>query len=314
MHYTFPMSKYDKAAARMAMILNILSEDHRPTLTELAEEFNVSTRTIRRDINERLLLFPIEQDPQGRFRFQEGYSLDKSVLERDEMLHVVLALSQIADANDSFHRLTQSVISKLAVPGLQSPYYIKPELFEPFDTDSPTANRIEEAILGSRVITFMYKGKPCEAAPYRITNFDGLWYLFARDTSSGKTRTYQAAYIKEVVATQKRFENDDAETVLNHVHTAWFEDGNCFEVSVKVAPEIADYFRRKKHLSTQKVEKELECGSLIVAFEVSSDEDIDNLIKAWLPHIEILAPKRLRVKILEELKSYVASLEEKAPS
>ena len=303
------MSKYDKAASRMAIILNILSEDRRPTLQDLAEEFNVSTRTIRRDLNERLMLFPIEQDTLGRYRFQEGYSLDKSVLERDEMLHVVLALSQIADANDSFHRLTQSVISKLAVPGLQSPYFIKPELFEPFDTDSPTANLIEDAILKRRVITFEYKGRTHEAAPYRITNFDGLWYLFARDMLREKTRTFHAAYIKEVTVGQKSFCGDDIETVLQNVHSAWFEDGNCFEVSVKVAPAISDYFSRKKHLSTQTIERELDDGSLIVSFEVSSDEDIDNLIKAWLPHIEILSPKRLRFKMLSELKSYIAALE-----
>lgn len=303
------MSKYDKAAARMAMILNILSEGRRPTLDELAEEFNVSTRTIRRDIDERLMLFPIERDTQGCYRFQEGYSLDKSVLERDEMLHVMLALSQITNASESFKRLQHSIISKLAVPGLKSPYYIKPELFEPFDTDSPTANRIEEAIMNARGITFTYKGRMHSVAPYRITSFDGLWYLFARDIISNKTRTYQAAYIGDVELTQQYFEHTDIDTVLDHVHTAWFEDGNCFEVSVRVEAEIADYFRRKKHLSTQRVKEELEDGSLLVTFEVSSDEDIDNLIKAWLPHIEILTPQRLRLKILKELKSYVASLE-----
>lgn len=293
----------------MAMILNLLSEGRRMTLEELAEEFNVSTRTIRRDIYERLMLFPIEQDGNGRYCFQEGFGLDKSVLERDEMLHVVLALSQIADANESFHRLTQSVIAKLAVPGLQSPYYIKPELFEPFDTDSPTANMIETAISQGRVITFQYKGHVIEAAPYRIVNFDGLWYLFARDLAKAKTRTYQAAHLEHVELTQRQFEKNDAEIVLEHVHTAWYEDGNCFEVRVKIAPEISDYFRRKKHLSTQKIEREFDDGSLMVSFEVSSDEDIDNLIKAWLPHIEVIAPERLRTQMINELKRYIARLE-----
>jgi len=47
----------------------------------------------------------------------------------------------------------------------------------------------------------------------------------------------------------------------------------------------------------------------ISVFEVSSDEDIDNLIKAWLPHVEILSPIRLRHQLISELKAYISQLE-----
>ena len=39
---------------------------------------------------------------------------------------------------------------------------------------------------------------------------------------------------------------------------------------------------------SQEIEEKLEDGSLIINFEISHDEDIDNIIKSWLPHIEII--------------------------
>ena len=53
------------------------------------------------------------------------------------------------------------------------------------------------------------------------------------------------------------------------------------------------------------VEKENDDGSLIVTLAVSSDEDIDNLIKAWLPHIEVIKPERFKKRLILELEEYV---------
>ena len=84
---------------------------------------------------------------------------------------------------------------------------------------------------------------------------------------------------------------------LYNTHSAWFDDGQSFKVVVKVDKQIAIYFKQKKFLQSQHIEEELEDGSLIVSFEVSHDEDCDNIIKSWLPHIEVLEPIRFRNKI-----------------
>jgi len=42
---------------------------------------------------------------------------------------------------------------------------------------------------------------------------------------------------------------------------------------------------------------------------VSHDEDIDNIIKGWIPHVEILEPVRFREKMLNELKNYLKDLQ-----
>jgi len=56
---------------------------------------------------------------------------------------------------------------------------------------------------------------------------------------------------------------------------------------------------------TQNILEEKSCGSLIVEFKVTHYEDIDNIIKAWLPDIRILEPISYKEKFEQELKSYL---------
>jgi len=53
---------YDKTLTRLTIILQKLYDGELLSVKELAEEFNVSERTIQRDFNERLIRFPIEKE------------------------------------------------------------------------------------------------------------------------------------------------------------------------------------------------------------------------------------------------------------
>ena len=64
---------YDKALYRLISILAMLAKDERPTINELALEFNVSVRTIQTDIYTRLTRFDITKDSCGRLMFKEGF-------------------------------------------------------------------------------------------------------------------------------------------------------------------------------------------------------------------------------------------------
>ena len=84
---------------------------------------------------------------------------------------------------------------------------------------------------------------------------------------------------------------------------------NTYDVKVKVYKEIAHFFEQKDFLQSQEIEEKFEDGSLIINFEISHDEDIDNIIKSWLPHIEILEPIRFRDKLKNELKEYLYKID-----
>ena len=274
-------SKHDKFFSRALLMLQKLSEEGSVSIVDLAEEYNCDKRTIYRDIK-RLHFFPIE--------LNSGVVSDNIDVKIDKQI--------------------QAIRSKLSNPLFFTPYSIKSESYEAINMDSELLNKIEDAIIKRNISKITSNSIKSIVEPYKVVSFDGFWYLLAKDMEDKKIKTYLISNISEFRATTKKYNisNTDIAEVLQNVHTAWFEDGNSFEVKIKVKPQIAGYFKLKKHLPSQEIIKENSDSSLIVNFKVSSDEDIDNLIKAWLPHIEVIKPERFRKRLILELEDYVKEL------
>jgi predicted DNA-binding transcriptional regulator YafY len=303
---------YDKTLTRLIGILSKLSLNQLPSMHELAEEYNVTIRTIQKDIYQRLIAFPIEKNVEGRLCFSEGFSLNKSLLGAEEMILVSLSLAQF-DGVEHFEKISQNILKKLLYPKLFNPYFIKQQKLEPLKTNSKIFNNLKTAIQEQTIVKILFDEYWVEVEPYKLTNFDGFWYLFAKDIEAKKIKTWMLSKIERIQVSQEHYKTSikQIDATLNHVHSAWFEDGQVYEVTIKVHAEIAHYFKQKEFLQSQKILRTLDDGSLHVAFEVSHDEDVDNMIKAWLPHIEVIAPKRYRDKVLAEMQAYVDRLKQR---
>lgn len=74
------------AMERKNEILSILSQKRKTTYAELAQEFNVSTKTIQTDIEELLLIHPIEtrRGRQGGIWLPEGYYPDTLKMTKEQ--------------------------------------------------------------------------------------------------------------------------------------------------------------------------------------------------------------------------------------
>ncbi len=298
--------EYDKILTRLVTTLTMLSNDERPNTASLASEVGVSERTIQTDIYTRLVSFGIEKDSHGRFKFVDGFSLDKSMLDNSEMILISLALSNFNDISE-FDKTSQSILQKLLYPNFFNPYYIKKEEMEKLDIDSFVVKKLEVAIKDRHIVTLSTNDNLVDVQAYKITAYDGFWYLFAKDMKDLKIKTFMLSNIKNLHL-QNNFHQtslSDIEVILKSTHSAWFEDGEVFEVTIEVFPQIADYFLKKTFLQSQEIIEQKDDGSLIIKFEISHFEDIDNLVKSWLPHIKVLTPIRFRDKIKLELQKYL---------
>lgn len=305
-------SKHDKYFTRALMILNALKNESPRSVIWFAEEYSVDKRTIYRDI-QRLHFFPIELK-DGYIYLEADYDVTTPTLTQEELLISELAFSGIAGIDDETDTKLHSLRAKLTNPLFFNPYNIKAEGYEEINKDSALLNKIEDAIIKRNLSKVTSNAIVSEVQPYKVVAFDGIWYLLARDMQDNKIKTYFISHIEEFRASMKVFSSnyEDIDSLLENVHTAWFEDGNSFSVKVKVKKEIAHYFKLKKHLNSQEILKENSDGSLIVTFSVSCDEDVDNLIKAWLPHIEVISPSRFRKKLVSELELYIKELQKSA--
>ncbi len=302
------MKSYDKTLTRLILILTKLSNNELPTVKELAVEFAVGERTIQRDVYVRLAYFPIEKNSNHKLHFIEGFSLEHTSLEKTEMQLTYLALSMLKGNTSKIDSLTDNILSKLLLPSFSNPYFVEKELFEVFDPALEPAKSIIEAIDKKKVVNITTKYGTLKVEPYKIASFDKYWYLFGECVESQKIKTFPISYINSCEITQREYKQDrPIDDILNNVHSGWFEDGNSFEVKVKVDVKVAHFFSSKKHLSTQTIEETLSDGSLIITFEVSHEEDVDNLIKSWLPHITVIEPTRFKERIEKELRDYLSN-------
>lgn len=172
---------------RLLGILTTLLQNDRVTAQKLAEKFEVSTRTIGRDIDilcQAGIPVITYQGVGGGISIAKAFRLDKSVLTVDELLGIIAGLkgigsvserSQIELTLDKLGANTNTVVSmgKPVVIDLASHY--KEELSKKIDL-------IKQAILSSRLIKFNYyyeKGKSHRSIePYFLTfNWDS-WYVF----------------------------------------------------------------------------------------------------------------------------------------
>ena len=115
---------YDTILTRLTVILSRLNDGEALSVTELAKEFNVSERTIQRDLNERLISFPIYQEKK-KWKMQEGYRLEKSTSIEDA---VVLDIMEklIEGAGRKFSMKAERLLSKIKNQSFNLFYVITP--------------------------------------------------------------------------------------------------------------------------------------------------------------------------------------------
>ncbi|HIQ27498.1 MAG TPA: DeoR family transcriptional regulator, partial [Sulfurovum sp.] len=81
---------YDKTLLRLNTILSRLNDGETLSVKALAEDFNVSERTIQRDFNQRLItLYPIYQEKR-LWRMQKGFKLEKQNSSEDDLVLGIL--------------------------------------------------------------------------------------------------------------------------------------------------------------------------------------------------------------------------------
>lgn len=79
------------------------------------------------------------------------------------------------------------------------------------------------------------------------------------------------------------------------------------QVVLDVEPDKAPYFRRKEYHASQTIRETRDDGSLRVAFEVASLDDIAAFIRSWGPGVRVVKPAALAERIAEEAREMAAA-------
>jgi len=300
---------YDKILTRLSKILSKLYAGEALFVTELADEFNVSTRTIQRDLNERLSSFPIYQDGK-KWKMQEGFKLEKHhSIEECVVLDIMEGIFVSDDG--TFASKAKQLLSKLKNEEF-NPIYTKLDIEDISDKLKEIA-LLEEAIKNRVLIDSVYEMQdhsiPITIKPLKIANYEGFWYLIAIDSKDEKLKKYYLKSIKDIKITDEKFKSDtDLEKLLENSRSIWFDDKvKPFSVTLLISSDIAKYIKRKPILKTQKIIKENEDGTLEISVMITHEMEIIPIVKYWMPHIKVLEPRAIIDEIGEDLKRYLGN-------
>ena len=285
---------YDKTLTRLTIILQKLYDGELLSVKELAEEFNVSDRTIQRDFNERLIRFPIEKEGR-RWKMQSGHHLTKERTPQEQL--VLEMLGNIAEGiGQQFGSSARTLFDKLQ-NSHTSPLYSK-TIIEDVSEHIGVFQQLEDAIGEHRMVSFNYNAKLRHVKPLRIVSFEGYWYLYGEEILSTALKTFYFKQIEHLSLSDEIFEPDSkAILALDRALNVWFQpNSEPFEVLLRATPDIAKYFSRRPLSSTQKIIKTYKDGAIDIKVMATSDTELLYEVKQWMPELTIIGPKALALK------------------
>jgi predicted DNA-binding transcriptional regulator YafY len=305
----------DKKIFRLVAILSKLSSGKKVHTSELARDFNVSQRTIQRDI---CLLnttgFPITQLDNGRYSFVEGFSLRQAELSVEEasLLSFLYEISKSLGKNfeDSFKDIQRKVL----VPKQESPFYVKIPEGVKLDESLPFVENLKSAVDENRKIDICYltlegKEKDFRLDPLKIVFYEGFWYLVARVDTKDWVLKLRLERIKKLELLGETFKPPDSlKTMLDQSVNIWFSEKRDKNVTLKVDRGVAHFFKQKKYFPLQKIKKEQRDGALIIECKTCQYAEVINIVKQWIPYVVIIKPKQLKDKMREIVKKYIVKI------
>lgn len=185
---------------RMIGIITILLEHEKVTAPKLAEIFEVSRRTINRDIEEILMAgIPIItlQGFDGGIGIDPNYKLDKTLFTKEEMQSILIGLKGIDSVSHSTYY--QQLMNKLSMKDTSISLVNDPIIIDLSshykDTLSIKIEILKAAIQNKHTVNFDYYNingnKNYDVEPYLIRFQWSSWYLIAYSIEKSDFRTYK---------------------------------------------------------------------------------------------------------------------------
>lgn len=300
MHTTSTTDR-DSLGYRLAHILGKLNEGKKLDPQSLADEFNVNLRTIQRDLNERFSFLPLKKS-------DGHYQIDPAFLGKLSLSDIA-QFASLAGVRGLFPNLSDDFLRDVFDNRIHGALLVKGHRYEDLGGKAHNFQQLEQAILARNKVTYSYQ-KPegvktyTDAEPYKLVNHGGIWYLAAKD--GDRLKSFSFTKIDRLQVSDATFTADpEVEKTLQAEDDIWLNDKK-IEVVLKISGVVAGYFKRRKLVASQVIEKELEDGGLIISAKVAHINQILPTVRYWIPNIRIISPEGLQAEMQNEIQTYLA--------
>ncbi|MBR3461136.1 MAG: YafY family transcriptional regulator [Clostridiales bacterium] len=199
---------------RLIGILSVLLQEEKVTAPELAERFEVSRRTINRDIDDLLYAgIPIRtaQGTGGGISIAEGYKMDRTILTSKDMQMILAGLRSLDSVSGSsyYGQLMEKiqVRSSEFISGRESILIDLSSWYK--NTLAPKISTIQDAIENRHLLEFYYYAQSGEGKrtiePYYVVFKWTSWYVYGWCLKRKDYRLFKLNRMDQVKETIKDF-------------------------------------------------------------------------------------------------------------
>lgn len=305
---------------RLVAIIYILLNKGTVTAPELAERFEVSVRTIYRDVEQLSMAgIPVytRRGKNGGISLMDHFVLDKMVISQEEQQRILAALASLRETGA---REEEEILQKLgAFFRADIPDWVAIDFSDWSGRRKQLFEQLRQAILGRRVLTFDYYGQYGEMSrrtvePVQLLFKEYTWYLRAYCRKRQAMRLFKVLRMKRVNVLDETFESSHeyyGETGCRHEMQ---KDSGNEQVTGVQSTEIVFWVDRKE---AYRIYDRFEEGEIMVLpdgnFQITIHCPLDDwtygLILSFGPSARIISPEfvkeRMTGKIQEMQKNYL---------
>ena len=291
------------AESRLFRILYLLLEKGSTTAPELARLFEVSVRTIYRDI-ERLSmagipLYSVSGKAGGIFLMKD-FVLDRTLVSEDEKLELLSSLQGIQALTDDRQDLLLEKLESIFQVSIDP--WIEVDLTDRRKREGQKElfDNIKQAILEKRRLVITYLGGSGQKTvrtvePFKLVFKKRDWYLHAYCCLKEEWRFFKLSRIRNYDLTNEIVKQKN---VLDLVDASE-QEVNQIEVLLKFSPKLA--FRVYEDFSEDEISLGKD-GFYYVKTVLPEHESLYTYLLSYLDGVEILEPGHLKKEFLSRLE------------
>jgi predicted DNA-binding transcriptional regulator YafY len=281
--------------------------------SKLAEEFQVSQRTIYRDIDVICAAgFPVvsHQGTKGGYGIMDGYKMDKSLLRSYDVASLITVLNSLSSVFEDEH--AQGTIERLQTIGTEQQSSSLAVDFETRRMDPDALSLLRTAITERNIIRFDYINVKNERTsrdiePVKLHFKYSNWYIYGYCHARQDYREFRLSRMMNLIQTKDTFQ------VQHEVPT----EAGCSnkadqveEVVIRVGPEALADALDQFHQMDKEFHIDESMTMRIPVYRPLEARWLWSILLSFGSGVEVLEPPALRVILKEQLQNALKLYEE----
>lgn len=287
---------------RLFEMVYLLLDREQITAKELAEHFEVSTRTIYRDVetlSSAGIPIYMSKGKGGGISLLPGYVLNKTVITKEERADILSSLKAVQTVSLSEAGTVLDKLGSLFGNTVADWIEVDFGLWGDGEKESDSFEILKQAILSKNIVEFQYTAAVSErkkriVEPLKLVFKGSNWYLYAYCREREDFRFFKLKRMQDIVVTEEIFERNAPKQVLQK--ESIYDKQPKVKVILKLEKEVA--FRAMDDFAECAMQPD---GSAVVSGEYILGEWLIDLILGYGGYCEVIEPQWVREQVRERL-------------